>query len=169
MARQPVAASSASRRSAKDRALDLLAYRSRSREEIRRRLSRAGFEEDEIGTALDDLERVGLVDDERFARELATYQVGGKGAGRRLALGALRQAGVDTETAERAVAEAAGDDEQDRAEELARSRARRLSGLEERVAFQRLVGFLMRRGYEGEVARTAARRALVGETTDPDG
>jgi hypothetical protein len=46
---------------------------------------------------------------------------------------------------------------------LAVSKARSLVGLESRVAFQRLFGFLARRGYGAQVARAAARRALALE------
>src|SRR6266536_6471094 len=59
------------RGTAKDRALRLLGVRSRSREELRRRLLAAGFPAEEVATAVRDLEAVGLVDDERFAGEWA--------------------------------------------------------------------------------------------------
>lgn len=144
----------------KDRALGLLAVRSRSREELRRRLVRAGYEEAEVEAAIEDLEAVGLVDDERFAREVVAHQVGRKLAGRRAAVGALRRAGIDPEAADRAVDEATGGDEESRAEELARTRLSRLSSLPPDVAYRRLVGFLQRRGYGGQVAYGVARRVL---------
>lgn len=157
---------SASRRSAKDRALGFLGYRARSRAELSRRLIGAGYEHDEVATALDDLEAVGLVDDEKFARELATYELRQRGSGRRLAITALRRAGVSPEVAERVVDETAPDDEEARAEELARTRISRLRGLDDPTAYRRLMSYLLRRGYDGRVARSAALRALSG---DPDG
>ncbi|MGH2723263.1 MAG: regulatory protein RecX [Actinomycetota bacterium] len=144
----------------KDRALRLLTARSRSSEEIRRRLLRAGYEDAEVAAAIEDLESVGLVDDERFAREVVAHQVGRKLAGRRAAVGALRRAGIPTEDAERAVDEGATGDEEARAEELARTRLGRLSSLEPGVAFRRLVGFLRRRGYDAGTAYTVARRVI---------
>ena len=147
---------------AKDRALRLLSVRSRSHAELLRRLRMAGFTEPDIEAALTDLEAVGLIDDERFARELVAHEVRGRLAGRRAALASLRKAGVSTDVAERAVEEASGDDEEARAEELARSRLRRLGNLPPEAAYRRLLSFLQRRGYSGETARAASRRALSG-------
>lgn len=48
--------------------LRLLSVRMRSRRELEIRLRRKGFRAEAIGEALDDLERVGLVDDGKFAR-----------------------------------------------------------------------------------------------------
>jgi regulatory protein len=53
-----------------------------------------------------------------------------------------------------------GGDEDARALELARARARRLGSLPPERAYARLVGLLARRGYPHAVARQAARRAL---------
>jgi regulatory protein len=44
-----------------------LQHRDRSRREVEERLARAGIDEDRRNDALDTLERVGYVDDERFA------------------------------------------------------------------------------------------------------
>lgn len=159
---------SAGRRSAKDRALGLLGYRARSRAELSRRLVRAGYEEEEVTAALDDLEAVGLIDDEQFARELASHELKRRGSGRRLAAGALRRAGVSTEVAERIVDEMAPADEEARAEEVARERLGRLRSLDEATAYRRLLSFLLRRGYDAHVARSAARRALAGAARDAD-
>jgi SOS response regulatory protein OraA/RecX len=72
---------------------------------------------------------------------------------------------VARDLAEHAVDEASGDDEEVRAEELARSRLGRLGNLPPEAAYRRLLSFLQRRGYSGEVARIACRRAL-GELGD---
>jgi len=147
--------------SAKDRALRLLEVRSRSREELRRRLSRAAFPEDEIAEALGDLERVGLVDDERFADEVVRWRLSRQGYGHRAALETLRKAGVDRSVAERVVAEAGWEDEEARAEEVGRARLPRLEGLPPQSARRRLMGFLLRRGFEPEVARAVCARLLA--------
>jgi regulatory protein len=145
---------------AKERALRLLSVRSRSHAELFRRLRMAGFADTDVETALADLETVGLIDDERFARELAAHEVGSKLAGRRGALASLRKAGISADVADRAVEEASGEDEETRAEELARSRLRRLGNLPPEAAYRRLLSFLQRRGYSGETARAACRRVL---------
>ena len=133
------------RTSVKDRALRLLSVRSRSRAELRIRLVRAGYEPLEIEEAIADLEAVGLVDDERFAREYAEHQ--GKG--------------IDRAVAEQAVGETNPEDEAERAFELARGRLERLRGLPPDIAHRRTVGFLLRRGYEPIIAGSAVRRAAA--------
>jgi SOS response regulatory protein OraA/RecX len=60
----------------------------------------------------------------------------------------------------------AADDEQERADRLAEARAPKLGALEPQAAFQRLYGFLARRGYAPDVARGAARRALAVEVVE---
>jgi regulatory protein len=146
----------------KDRALRLLSVRSRSKSELRGRLLRAGYHPSEIESAVADLEGVGLIDDERFAQEVAAKDRR-RGLGRRAGLASLRGKGVDRALAERVTAETQSDDEEARAIEVARSRVGRLKNLDPPVARRRLLGFLLRRGYEGETARTAARRVLEEE------
>lgn len=145
-----------------ERALRLLAVRPRSRRELEQRLRAAGFEADEVRAELVRLEEVGLVDDRAFAQELAGHHLTSRRSGRRAIVGALAAKGVDRTTIEETLAELSGapSDEADRAESLARDRARRLVSLPPETAFTRLVGFLGRRGYDAGVARQAARRAL---------
>jgi regulatory protein len=143
---------------AKDRALGLLAVRWRSRQELSRRLTRAGFDADEVEVALGDLESVGLIDDDRFAREVVKDRATRRLAGDRAIRSALREKGVPEETAAAAL-EKAGD-EAARAESLAAQRAPRMSGLAPEAASRRLYGLLLRRGFPPPVARDATRRAL---------
>lgn len=147
-----------------ERALRLLAARPRSRRELRDRLRAAGFGAEEVEEELDRLEAVGLVDDDRFARALAEHQLLRRGAGARAVLAALAARGVDRATAEAAVADVSAaeqvPEEGERALSLARARAERLQGLPPERAYERLVGFLVRRGHAPETAREAARAAL---------
>ena len=71
------------RRAATSARSGLLAVRPRSRRELERRLLQAGFEPDEVADVLERLERVGLVDDEAFARQVAEHAFGVKRSGRR--------------------------------------------------------------------------------------
>jgi regulatory protein len=153
-------------KSCHERALGLLAVRPRSRRELEQRLTAAGFGADEVADVLGRLERVGLVDDADFARQLAEQQFVHKRAGRRAVTSALIAKGIAPDLIEAVVAEAP-DDEEARAEELARSKALRMGSVDPGKAFNRLFGLLMRRGYTPQVARQAARRALgVGEDAD---
>ena len=142
-----------------ERALGLLAVRPRSRRELERRLLAARFESDEVQEVLTRLERVGLVDDVAFARQYAEHRFGARKEGSRAVAQGLRAAGIDPALAETA-AEAAPEDDEERAADLARSRATRLSGVAPEKAFARLSSLLMRRGYSPQIARSAARKAL---------
>ena len=146
----------------KERALRLLSVRSRSKAELRQRLLRADFEPEEVDAALADLEAVGLIDDEAFARELAESQKR-KGMGRRAGMAALRVKGVDRELAERIAQDVSPEDEAERALQVAEHRLPRLRGLEPETRRRRLMDFLLRRGYDPETARSACRRAMAEE------
>jgi regulatory protein len=146
-------------KSCHERALGLLSVRARSRRELERRLLQAGFEADEVADVLERLERVGLVDDEAFARQVAEHAFGVKRSGRRAVVGSLMAAGVARDIIEATVSDAGDEDE--RADALARSRASRLGSIDPAKAFSRLTSLLVRRGYGPEVARQAARRALT--------
>jgi regulatory protein len=146
-------------KSCHERALGLLAVRPRSRRELERRLLGAGFEPDEVQDVLVRLERVGLLDDEAFARQFAEHRFGSRKEGARAVAQGLRAAGIESSLAE-AVSQQAPDDDEERAADLARSRVSRLSGVSAEKAFTRLSSLLMRRGYGPQVARSAARKAL---------
>jgi regulatory protein len=147
------------RGTAKDRALRLLAVRWRSQAELDERLRQAGFEPDDIASAIEDLTRAGLVDDARFARAVVADRAGRRLSGDRAIRTALFQKGVSAEVAATAM-EAAGD-EAERALELARKRASRMAGSDPAAAFRRLYGLLARRGFGPGVAREACRAALA--------
>ena len=153
------------RGTAKDRALRLLGVRDRSHRELERRLLRAGFEPEDVATALGDLTAVGLIDDDRFAAAVAEHARSGRIAGRRAVMSSLLASGVDREIADRA-SETLEEGEAERAQALADSRAARLRGVDPQKAFRRISGMLARRGFAPSIAFSAARRALGGRGED---
>ena len=155
------------RGTARDRALNLLSFRDRSRRELEQRLLRSGYEPDDVLETLDGLERVGLVDDERFARAVVEQHAGRRLSGRRAVAAALASKGVDREAARAALAEIDDpESERARAVELARSRARRMGSLAPEVAYRRLAGLLARRGFAPALCHDAVRRALALESNE---
>jgi regulatory protein len=148
-----------------ERALGLLAVRPRSRRELERRLLAAGFERGEVDEVLERLERVGLVDDRAFARQMADYQFGSRRAGRRAVTGALLEKGIAPALIAEVI-DSATDDEDERALTLANARVARMGSLDPLKAFNRLTSLLMRRGYSPEVARRAARSAVDVQVGD---
>jgi len=120
----------------------------------------AGFDRLDVEDELARLEAVGLVDDERFAEEFVEHAVGRRLEGRRSVTSSLVAKGIDRGTIERTL-EGVGTDDETRAVELAKLRAGRLRSVPPDAAYRRLVSFLARRGYDGGVARRAARLALA--------
>jgi regulatory protein len=143
-----------------ERALRLLAVRPRSRRELERRLRQAGFEPEEVEPELDRLAAVGLVDDEDFARRLLEHEIGIRKSGARVVRARLLEKGVDRDIVERTLTLVPPDTEFERALELAQARAARSRSLAPEKAFTRLMGDLMRRGYEPSLAREAVTKAL---------
>ncbi len=139
--------------------MGLLSVRSRSRRELQTRLRAAGFPAEEVEDVLVRLERVGLVDDADFARQVAEHRFGTRREGSRAVTGELLRKGVAPSIVAQVVADQ-GEGEEVRAYELARSRASRMQGIEAAKAYSRLTSFLMRRGYGPDLARRAARNAL---------
>jgi regulatory protein len=152
---------------AKERALRLLAVRPRSHAELAERLSRIGTDPDILRQALADLERVGLIDDAAFARDLVESRTQNRLEGDRAVRAALWAKGIAPELVDGALAEV-GTSDQERADELARKRALRLQGLPPERAYARLLGLLQRRGHGYAVASSAARRALRVEGIGED-
>ena len=80
-----------------------LQHRDRSRNELDRRLARAGIDEDARADALDTLERVGYVNDERFARNRAEA-LASRGYGNEAIRAFLEEEGAGAEAVEGALA-----------------------------------------------------------------
>lgn len=153
--------------------LDLLTTRARTRAELAAELERRGFDADVAAAVLDRLVEVRLLDDAAFAEQWVDSRHRHRGLGRRALSQELRRKGVDTETADEAIAGLDPEAERERARELVRRRLPSLDRVEPSAAARRLVGMLARKGYGAglsyEVVRTemAARGAEL-EESDPD-
>ena len=106
-----------------EQALRALRYRDRSAAELDARLERRGVGEAEREQALETLERVGYVDDDRFARTRAE-QLAARGSGDALIRHDLEGRGLAAEHVDAALA--ALEPERDRATEIAARRGRSL-------------------------------------------
>lgn len=136
-------------RLARERALQLLGYRERSRFELRQRLLDNGYPTEVVEPILDRFCEVELVDDRRFASAWVRSRVSA-GYGRRRIARELADKGVADETAEFALAEEILEDELSRAVESLRGRRPR-DGKDR----ERLVRRLVSRGFELRVALDA--------------
>jgi regulatory protein len=150
-------------------ALSLLESRARTRLELEQRLSRRGFAADAIERALDRLSAVGLVDDETFARELASSRVEQGVDAPRIVL-ELKDRGVDPDLAARvAGACAPHTDRAERCRELAKARLAKLQGLRPEVQYRRLAAYLVRRGYPGEIVEPVVSELVSSNSSVGNG
>lgn len=139
------------------KAMHLLSYRPRSREEIRRRLERKQVAPEIIDTVLEKLAKEGLVDDLEFARWWVENREGFRPRGRSLLHYELRRQGVDEETAVQALS---GVEEEDSARRAAEKRAARFLNLDKETFRNRLSQFLRRRGFPYSVVQGVVSRML---------
>lgn len=161
---------------AQQRALMKLNRRALSEAELRRKLREEGFGDTMIDPALDRLRGAGLVDDEAYGRAVLAALTRGKPAGPRLMQAKLREKGVPGPLAERLVAEAEPerDEQLDGAVALVTKRVASMQRLDHATRYRRLLGLLLRRGFDHAIARAAVDRALgsgedeAGGETMPD-
>lgn len=104
-----------------DVAIRALRHRDRTTAELDERLAAQGIDAAERERALETLERIGYVDDERFARTRAE-QLAGRGSGDALIRHDLGRRGLATEVVEAAID--ALDPERERAVRIAEQRGR---------------------------------------------
>ena len=121
-----------------------LSYRPRSEFELRERLSRRGFDSDNIEAALTRLKEQGLVDDTDFARFWRDNRQSFSPRSRWLTGLELRRKGVAEEVIDQVVGDVSDDDSAYRA---ALSRAHRLPASDYQSFRHRLAGYLRRRGF----------------------
>jgi regulatory protein len=129
---------------AHNRALNYLTYRPRSETELRAYLAEKGYAEGIVEDVVARLARVGLVDDESFARFWCDNRARFRPRGRRMLSYELGQKGIASEVIEIALEDY---DEVAAVRKAAQEQARRLGNLPPDVARRRLFERLARRGF----------------------
>jgi len=141
---------------ARERALRLLSYKDRSSSGLRARLEDDGYPAAIAREVVADLERIGLVDDARYAASYARNLVEIRRFGRSRALREMTSAGIPAEVAGEALDDVLdADAEAATAAALATVAARRSGATVDKVAAR-----LLRRGYSPRIALAAARDAI---------
>ena len=141
-------------------ALRAFSHRSFARRELGRRLVRKGHPTPAVEAALEECERMGLVDDLAFARAFVESRAA-RGRGPARVARDLGAAGVERSVIDKALAqwpESAAPEEQALA--LARKRAGQLRDVERQVRRRRVLAYLARRGFTGSTAQAAVREAM---------
>jgi regulatory protein len=135
-------------------ALKALRRRERSRAELSAWLSDRGIDEEEIAETVGRLERLGELDDARFARRYAEDKRELAGWGAERIRVALEARGVAAAEIDAALADEDSASEVDRATALLLRRSEPLTSERSRA---RALSYLTRRGYPFEVAYEAVR------------
>jgi regulatory protein len=144
-----------------DQAMKFLERRLHSRVELQRKLARREYGDTVVNAVLDDLVRMGYVDDERFAKTKALSAAQHKQHGRRRAFMELIKSGVTGNVASKAVEDVYDvTDSMAIARQLAMKQAPRLRKLDPLVARRRLVGMLQRRGFNYDDIRPVVDEVL---------
>lgn len=141
-------------RTSRRKALDLLAHRSRARQELRRRLRRKEIPDDIIEETLAWLDERGYIDDEAFARAFVRDRLALRPRGPRMLQSELAGKGVARDLAERVIEDELASADSSR-EDLAlavgekwlRTTGRRKEGRKRR---QGLYQALARKGFSGD-------------------
>lgn len=141
---------------AREYALRLLDYRDRSVGEMRRKLADRRFPAETAAAVISDLTRLGLLDDERFARLWVRSRLNSRPRSGFLLALELARKGVSRNIIDSALKEALGpESELDSARSLARRQAPRYRFDPPDSARRKLEAYLARRGYRRELIEEA--------------
>lgn len=145
---------------AKSYAFDLLVCRDYTRKQMIRKLKGKGFSLEAIQAAMETLERLGYIHDERYARNWVYSRLRNNPRGRSLLKEELLRRGVDKATVERVLDEIDESTEYQAALRSARKQMRRYRNLNKVVARRRLYSFLTRRGFELDLVKRVIDEVL---------
>ncbi|MGJ3240380.1 MAG: regulatory protein RecX [Anaerolineae bacterium] len=150
-----------------DAAVNLLSYRPRSTEEIRRKLSQKGYEEPVIDVAIERMTARNYLDDEAFARFWIESRNRGKPRGKRALRYELRNKGISDTIIRRLLDDMV--DEQSGAYQAAQKRIARLRGATEYEFKQKIGAFLQRRGFNYDAINQALEQIIADlQESEPD-
>ncbi|MGM0880804.1 MAG: regulatory protein RecX [Bacillota bacterium] len=146
-------------------AIAYLGAKPRTRKQIEQYLLRKLFEEANIQYALDRLEREHIVDDEEYARQFAAGRLRNSLKGRLWIKQELQQRGVSKEAASEATNALDRETELTAAKSAAAKKWRSLKG-ETFERKRKLMGYLLRRGFPGDIVKEAIKSINTTEEVD---
>ena len=149
---------------AKDRALGLLDYRSRSKAEVERRLTKAGFSDIIVTEVVERIESLGLIDDAQFSQSWVKHRVLDKAMGKRRIMWELRQKGVPSEVADEAMSSIDDEAEYEAATQSAKRRWQKDSTSDLNAKRRKLIAYLQRQGFGWDTIN----RVVSSVTTDTE-
>jgi regulatory protein len=146
---------------ARNYALRLLELRGRSVKDVRDKLRVKGAAPADIDLVIDDLLSLGLLDDEKFARDWIENRQHFRPTGVVRLRQELFAKGIDREIVDQAVREYKSNaDEFPAALDLAKRKMKLYRKLDADTTKRRLAGFLARRGYEASIVSKVLKELL---------
>ena len=146
---------------AKNYVYRLLAYRSRSCQEVRERLKKKGFSKKIIEGTVKELEELNYLNDREFSSTWVDMKLSANPCGKRLIEHELRMKGIDEEIIRDVTEKAYGvRDEGKIAYALALRRLQKYTDLDDKKKWQRLYNLLARRGFPLELVHDVLNRVL---------
>lgn len=147
----------------------LVNYRMRTAAELERRLLEKKFPPEIGARVLEKFISLGLVDDSRFADAFVVSKIASKPLGKRELERRLREKGIDKELARKTVSAVATEESQlDLASGAAKTKLSSLRDADVKKRREKLVAFLLRRGFEWEIVRKVARNSFKDDSDDID-
>ncbi len=133
----------------REKALRLLDYRDRTKDELEKRLVRDGCDQKTTEKVVADLERAGVINDEKFAREFLESRNRSKPVGKMRMAREMYTRGVKKDLAEEVLENYTEEEEYENALSLARKKTKNTAGLD-KESLRKIAGFLARRGFDWE-------------------
>jgi len=143
---------------ARKKAMSLLSYRARSVKEIRSLLHKKGYDENIVEPLVQDLIRVGLLNDESFASAYVQTRLVQRPVSKRLLIYELKKKGIKEALAVKAVTIGYGEkSEVEVAQSLIESRIKKYQHGDRLKNRKRISDFLIRRGFDWEIINAVLR------------
>lgn len=162
-----------SRLVARRRLVSYLSLRRKSRAEARRYLEQMKLDDDAVTYALEAAQELGLLDDEGYAAAYVRTQERSARKGPRAIRQELLARGVQKDVVDESLSQSADPGTQrERARGLAEKKAAQLRAANRgnpRAALAKLASFLLRKGYDPDIAAETARDVLGGADDLTDG
>jgi regulatory protein len=147
----------------------LLNYRLRTRAELSQRLRQKGYSPEMVEKVIGKLSDIGLLDDSRFAEAFIATKIASKPVGRRELERGLREKGVGKEVAEKAMADVRDEEVQTSlALAAAGPKLKSLRRFDPAKRREKLIAFLVRRGFDWDIIRTVTRKYFKGDVDAGD-
>ncbi len=138
--------------------LRLLAASPKSGQELKKKLAGKGFADEIVDQALEQLRTQGILDDTLYAKDLVTRLTLGKSAGRHKIAFELKRHGISKKITDELLETLSNEDETERALEHSRLKWSGWSKLDPQKRKKRLYDFLIRKGYDFQIAQDVLQK-----------